>query len=176
MIGPGKLHPTNRLLGFLDSVEEKLLGLMLAAMIILACVQIFLRYFYSSGLLWIDPLLRYLVLWCGLVGAVSATSQGKHIALDLTANRLPPAIDPWLALLTHLFCTLASAGLAWAGWLFLRGEFEAGIEGPLALPLWFWNGIFPVSFGLMTVKYFLLFALQGRNLLAQDKQEMGRQS
>ncbi len=126
MTNPATLFHGNKVLAILDTVEEKLLCLLLAAMIILACVQIFLRYFYSSGLLWIDPLLRYLVLWCGLIGAVSATSQGKHIALDLTGGRLPPAIDPWLALLTHFFCILASAGLTWAGWLFLRGEIEAG--------------------------------------------------
>ena len=161
---------------FLDRVEEKLLCLMLAAMIMLACVQIFLRYFYSSGLLWIDPLLRYLVLWCGLVGAVSATSQGKHIALDITAGRLPPALEPWLTLVTHLFCMLASAGLTWAGWLFLRGEIEAGGSGPLELPLWFWNGIFPLSFGLMTIKYFLLFIMQGKNLLTQGREEIRKQS
>ncbi len=168
MTNPATLFHGNKVLAILDTVEEKLLCLLLAAMIILACVQIFLRYFYSSGLLWIDPLLRYLVLWCGLIGAVSATSQGKHIALDLTGGRLPPAIDPWLALLTHFFCILASAGLTWAGWLFLRGEIEAGGEGPLTLPLWFWNAIFPLSFGLMTIKYILLFVMQGRNLLTKD--------
>jgi len=163
---PENQYPAGGILGLLDLVEEKLLCLMLAAMIILACLQIFLRYVYSSGLLWIDPLLRYLVLWCGLVGALSATSQNKHIALDLTAGRLPPAIEPWLMLLIHLFCLLASAGLTWAGGLFLRGEIEAGGTGPLALPLWFWNGIFPLVFGLMTMKYLLLLAIQAKKLLS----------
>ena len=176
MTGPDKLHPTNWVLGFLDNVEEKLLGLMLVAMIILACLQIVLRLVYSSGLLWIDPLLRYLVLWCGLVGAVSATSQGKHIALDLTGNRLPTAIEPWLTLLTHLFCTLTASGLTWAGWLFLRCEIEAGGQGPLALPLWFWNGIFPLAFGLIALKYLLLFILQTKKLLAKSDHKNRRQS
>lgn len=171
MTGPDKLHPTNRVLGFLDNVEEKLLCLMLAAMIILACLQIVLRSVYSSGLLWIDPLLRYLVLWCGLVGAVSATSQGKHIALDITGNLLPTAIEPWLTLLTHLFCTITASGLTWAGWLFLHGEIEAGGQGPLALPLWFWNGIFPLAFGVIALKYFLLFVLQAQRLLAGSNQK-----
>lgn len=164
MTGTGNQHPAGAILGVLDRVEEKLLCLMLTAMIVLACLQIFLRSMYSSGLLWIDPLLRYLVLWCGLIGALSATSQGKHIALDLTAGRLPPAVEPWLMLLIHLFSLLASAGLTWAGGLFLRGEIEAGGSGPLALPLWFWNGIFPLVFGLMTMKYLLLFIGQAKNL------------
>lgn len=150
----------------LDRLEEQLLCLILAAMIVLACLQIFLRYVYSGGLLWIDPLLRYLVLWCGLIGALSATSQGKHIALDLTAGRLPPAVEPWLMLLVHLFSLLATAGLAWAGWLFLQEEIAAGGSGPLALPLWFWNGIFPLVFGLMAMKYLLLFIGQAKALRA----------
>jgi TRAP-type C4-dicarboxylate transport system permease small subunit len=40
--------------------EEAFLCLLLVAMILLACVQIFLRTFYSSGILWADPLLRYM--------------------------------------------------------------------------------------------------------------------
>lgn len=162
-------HPAAGVLNILDRVEELLLCLMLAAMILFACLQIFLRFAYSGGLLWIDPLLRYLVLWCGLIGALTATSQGKHIALDLTAGRLSPAIEPWLTLATHLFSALASAGLALAGWLFLRGEIEAGGIGPLALPLWFWNGIFPLTFGLMALKYLLLFAMQAGQLVTEGR-------
>jgi TRAP-type C4-dicarboxylate transport system permease small subunit len=49
--------------------EEAFLCLLLVAMILLACVQIFLRTFYSSGILWADPLLRYMghlgwPVWC----------------------------------------------------------------------------------------------------------------
>jgi TRAP-type C4-dicarboxylate transport system permease small subunit len=166
---PAASYPTNKIMALLDTVEEKLLCLLLAAMIILACLQIFLRTAYSGGLLWIDPLLRYLVLWCGLLGAVTATSQGKHIALDILGKRIPPALDPWLVLLTQLFSTLAAAGLTWAGWLFLAGEIEAGGDGPLAIPLWFWNGIFPLAFSLITLKSSLLFILQIKVLASKNK-------
>jgi TRAP-type C4-dicarboxylate transport system permease small subunit len=150
-------HPVLRLL---DKGESAILSLLLAAMILLACLQIILRTFFASGLSWADPLLRYLVLWCGLLGAVSATSQGKHIALDITGNNLPKKIEPWVTLITHLFCTLAAAGLTWAGLRFLISEIEFGGSGPLSLPLWFWNGIFPIAFGLITLKYLLLLLMQ----------------
>ncbi len=159
------LYPASRVLAFFDAVEEKLLCLLLAAMIILACLQILLRSVFSGGLLWIDPLLRYLVLWSGLLGAVSATSQGKHIALDIFSSRIPPSLDLWLSLLTQLFSTLAATGLTWAGWLFLAGELESGNDGPLSLPLWFWNSIFPIAFGLISCKSFLLFIMQIKALL-----------
>ena len=166
---PANLYPTNGLLSFLDSVEEKVLCLLLAVMIILACLQIVLRSVFSGGLLWIDPLLRYLVLWCGLLGAVSATSQGKHIALDITGNRIPRSVEPWLILTTNVFCTLAGSGLTWAGVVFLKGEIEGGGQGPISLPLWFWNGIFPLAFGLITMKYLLLTILQIKVILTRNK-------
>lgn len=165
MTKPAALYPTSKVLAIFDAIEEKVLCVLLATMIVLACLQIFLRTAYSGGLLWIDPLLRYLVLWCGLLGAVSATSQGKHIALDILGPRMPPALEPWLELVTQLFSSLAAAGLAWAAWRFLAGEIEAASDGPLSLPLWFWNSIFPLAFSLITGKYCLLLFMQVRALL-----------
>lgn len=161
-----------KLMRIVDRGEELVLCLLLTTMIILACLQIILRTFFGSGLLWADPLLRYLVLWCGLLGAVAATGQGKHIALDLTGKRLSPGLRSWLDLATFTFSTLASCGLTWAGWLFLQSEIEFGGDGPLAIPLWFWNGIFPLAFGLIAVKYFMLLTLQVKRMIpsARDKE------
>lgn len=165
MIDSGNLFQNHKLLRLLGRGENVLLCLLLTLMILLACVQIVLRLFFASGLLWADPLVRYLVLWCGLLGAVAATGQGKHIALDITGNRLPKSFEPWITFITHLFCTLASGGLTWAGWRFLRSEIEFGGTGPLSLPLWFWNGIFFLAFGLIFLKYLLLVAMQLGNVL-----------
>jgi len=161
---PGSLFKNYPMLRLLDRGERLILCLLLSAMILLACLQIILRTFFDSGLIWADPLLRYLVLWCGLIGAVSATGQGKHIALDITSNHLPKKLEPWINLVTSLFSTLAAGGLTWAAWRFLRGEIEFGGAGPLALPLWFWKGIFPVAFGLIALKYLLLFLMQLRSM------------
>jgi TRAP-type C4-dicarboxylate transport system permease small subunit len=120
--------------------------------------------------MWADPLLRYLVLWSGLLGAVLATGHGKHIALDLTGRKLSPKVRSWVTLTTHLFCVLTSAGLTWAGWIFMTNEINFGGPGPLTLPTWFWNGIFPVAFGLITIKYILLFFIQVKAVLIKDSQ------
>ena len=168
MIETPSLFPDHRLLRWLDKGENVVLCLLLTAMILLACMQIVLRTFFASSLLWADPLLRYLVLWCGLLGAVAATSQGKHIALDITGNLLPEKIEPWITLVTYLFCAIAAGGLTWAGWRFVRSEIEFGGSGPLSLPLWFWNSIFPLAFGCIALKYLLLLVLQGKTLFGPD--------
>ena len=72
----GNLKKFFSLIGsILSWTEEAFLCLLLFSMILLACVQIFLRIFYSSGILWADPLLRYMVIWVGLF------STGKNSAL-----------------------------------------------------------------------------------------------
>ena len=107
-------RPANSLFSILARIEESVLGLFLVVMILLACVQILLRTVFSSGLPWADPVLRYLVLWSGLLGAAMATSQGKHIALDLISFLVPESLQAWLQVVTNLFSAIVAAFLTWA--------------------------------------------------------------
>ena len=144
------------LLRLCDRIETTILSMLLGIMIVLSCMQILLRTFFSSGLLWADPLLRYLVLWCGMLGAVSAAGQGQHIAIDLVGRRLGPRIEPFLDLVVNIFSALTAFGLSWAGWLFLRNEMQFGETSLLSIPSWVWNTIFPLAFILIGGKYLLL--------------------
>jgi len=148
--------PDNPLLAAADKVESILLSLLLTAMIVFSCLQIVLRTFFDTGLLWIDPLLRYLVLWCGFLGAVSAAGQSKHIAIDVIGDKLPEKLEPLLFLVTTLFSICAAAGLTWAGYRFLQSEIEFSSTGPLGIPTWAWNTIFPIAFALICLKYIVL--------------------
>ena len=129
-------------------------------MLVLACSQIFMRTVLSSGLQWADPLLRYLVLWCGLLGALKATGQGKHIALDFSNYLLPESARFPIALVTDIFCILSTAGLTLASWIFIRNEIEFGGATLLSIPGWAWNIIFPITFGLMCLRYTTHFFLR----------------
>jgi TRAP-type C4-dicarboxylate transport system permease small subunit len=70
----------------LHRAEDALLVVLLSTMIVLAGTQIILRNFLDSGFVWIDPLLRVLVLWLGLLGATVATRNNKHIRIDLLSK------------------------------------------------------------------------------------------
>ncbi len=131
------------------------LCLLLISMIGLACLQIGLRTFFSSGLLWADPLLRYLVLWSGMLGAVVATRERKHIAIDVVGYLAPQQIKPWLQLALDLFSCLVTGSLTWAAIVFVRNEASFGGSSLLSLPSWVWNLIFPLAFFLITVHFLL---------------------
>ncbi len=149
-------------------IEEAILGILLLTMIVLACLQIFLRSFFSSGLLWADPLLRYLVIWSGMLGAAMATSRGKHIALDLISFLVPASIQAWVTLVTHLFSTTVAAFLTYAAYLFIINEMEYGGATLLSVPSWVWNLIFPIAFALITLRFFTALLLQIRGIFSSS--------
>jgi len=154
----------------LDRGEDILLCLLLTFMLILACTQIFMRTVLSSGLQWADPLLRYLVLWCGLLGALKATGQEKHIALDFSNYLLPESARPLIALVTDIFCIITTAGLTLAAWIFIKNEIEFGGAALLLVPAWIWNIIFPITFGLMCLRYTIRFFIRLSTGLPRETQ------
>ena len=69
--------------------EDALLVLILSTMVLLAAGQIILRNFLDVGFIWGDELLRMLVLWLAVAGALAASRSDKHISIDVLNRFLP---------------------------------------------------------------------------------------
>ena len=67
---------------YLHRLEDSLLVGLLSLLIILASAQIFMRNVLDTGIVWIDPLLRVMVLWLSLIGAAVAARELKHIQIE----------------------------------------------------------------------------------------------
>ena len=124
-------------------------------MISLACLQILLRSVFNSGLMWADPMLRYLVLWGGLFGAAAATRHGKHITIDVASFLLPKKILPWLNILLNLFAAVICSFLTYAAVLFIIEEASYGGRALLSIPSWVLNLAFPLAFGLISIRFLI---------------------
>jgi len=143
------------IVSFAEKIEQLVLTLILLVLIVLACYQILIRWLTSGGVVWIDPLLRYLVLWGGLLGAVLATSKGNHIALDVIGYLVPRQLKKWLTLVTLCFSVVVSAFLFRAALLFIQSEMEFGGTTLFGISSWIWNLIFPIATGLICIHFFL---------------------
>jgi TRAP-type C4-dicarboxylate transport system permease small subunit len=73
----------------LGVVEVGVITLLLCALVLVGCMQIFLRNFFHSGILWADPLMRHIVLWLGCLGAALATTRIRHINIDVFSRLIP---------------------------------------------------------------------------------------
>lgn len=140
----------------LHRLEDGLLVLLLSAMILLAGTQILLRNLFDSGYVWIDPLLRALVLWLGLIGATVATRHNKHIKIDLLSRyfsrntlRLVEALVGQVSCWTCLV-------VAWYGMDWIRLDYAEAVTAFAGIPAWSVEIIVPLSFALIGLRYLLL--------------------
>jgi TRAP-type C4-dicarboxylate transport system permease small subunit len=140
-----------------DKLEYLVLVFLLTVMVGLAFLQIFLRIFFATGILWGDPLLRHLVLWIALLGAATATKEGKHINIDVISRVLPDRGKVAIQALTDLFSTFICLLLIQASLKFIRDEFQVATLAFLNIPTWAVAVIFPVAFGLIALR----FAIRG---------------
>lgn len=134
-------------------LENALLFLLLGGMIVLAAGQIVLRNVFESGLVWADPVLRILVLWVGMLGAVAASRENKHITIDILNRMLPVAWRRWSDVVIALFTAVVCALLAWHTFRFVRDEYQYSDFEVAGMPVWIWQAIMPVAFGLIAWRY-----------------------
>jgi TRAP-type C4-dicarboxylate transport system permease small subunit len=148
-----------RLLNAVHHLENGLLGLLLAAMIGLAGSQIVLRNLFESGISWSEPLLRVLVLWVGMLGAMIATRQDRHIRIDLLSRYLSPAWRLRAARLNNLFSAVVCALLAWHSGRFVHAEWQDGNMLLHHVPTWVAESILPLGFSVIALRFTLLLFL-----------------
>jgi len=146
----------SRLLQTVHRIESGLLVLLLVAMIALAGSQIVLRNLFDTGISWSDPVLRVLVLWVGMLGAMIATQQDKHIRIDLLSRYLSPAWRQHTAHINNLFSTIICGLLAWHSGRFVYFEWQDGSTLVGAVPAWIAESVLPFGFTVMALRFSLL--------------------
>ena len=140
----------------LHRLEDGLLVVLLTGMILLAGTQILLRNLFDSGLVWIDPLLRVMVLWLGLVGATVATRHNKQITIDLLTRHFERNSARLVqALVAQVSCWTCLV-IAWFGMDWIRLDYEEGVTAFAGIPAWAVEIIVPLAFALIGLRYLLL--------------------
>lgn len=146
----------NKFIKIINAFEDGLLVVILSSMIIFAVYQIIARNLFGEGIVWIDPLLRTLVLWVGLSGAVVATRTDNHIRIDIFAKYFPAHMLKYIQRIAYLFTLSVCLLIAWHAARFVYSEYEYGTIAFSGIPAWLTALIIPISFSLIAIRYVLL--------------------
>ncbi len=149
-------HPLQVTIRALRLVEDAILVSLLTAMIGLSAAQILLRNLFETGLPWADPLLRLMVLWLALAGALAATRENRHIRIDLLSRFLSGAMNRAADRLASVFTAGICALLAWHGGRLVWFEYQDGTTVGAGIPAWVAQIVIPLGFGLMALRFALL--------------------
>ena len=137
-------------------VEDSILVGLLLLMITMAVLQIFLRNLFDTGIVWSDILVRILVLWVGLAGAMVASRQGNHINIDIIDRFLPERAKVIVNFVVELFTAFICAVVAYYSLQFVQMEFADGGMAFAKVPAWLCEAIIPFTFVVISIRYSLL--------------------
>lgn len=156
-----------------DRLETGVLALLALTLVVLAAAQIVARWVGQSPDLmtwpvigwlfgwtrwigpWVDPFLRALVLWVGMLGALAAARDDRHINLDVLQRRLQGVRLRAARLLSYGFAALMSALLAQASWGLVALERESGTFLFEGVPMWWSQLILPIGFAILALRFVL---------------------
>lgn len=138
-------------LRWIERIETGLIAVLVLAMVLLAGAQILLRNLFDSGIAWADPLLRAMVLWAAMLGALAAARDDKHIGLDLVAHFVHGRAKRVLRVITLLFAAAVCAAMAWYGIGLVQLDYGSG-AAIAGIANWIVEAIVPVGFALLALR------------------------
>ncbi|MGE0085819.1 MAG: TRAP transporter small permease [Desulfococcaceae bacterium] len=148
---------------FLYRAEDAVLLGLLMLMILTAAAQILLRNLFGSGLAWGDMLVRMLVLWIGLAGAMIASRNGSHIRIDLITRWLPEHLRKILNATVEFFTAVICSAVAWHSIRFIRMEYSDGGMAFASIPVWVCEAVIPFAFIVISIRYYILSFISFHN-------------
>ncbi len=141
-----------RVLRGINTFENWLIAALALALILLSGLQIVLR-LLDNGLVWLDPLLRVLVIWVALLGALAAARSDKHISLDIVGRLLSGRALRAARMIAFGFAALVSLMMMRASLGLIAVDRESATLLFEQVPTWWAELILPVVFGLLAVRF-----------------------
>jgi TRAP-type C4-dicarboxylate transport system permease small subunit len=147
-----------RLEDLIKKFEAFFLFLITSFVLVVTFLQVILRNFFHSGITWGDDISRHLVFWIAMFGASLATSDGRHINVEILPRFLS---DRWKYLnrvMLEAVAVVICAFLFYYSTNFVKFEREAQ-EALVSLNIQIWviALAFPIGFGVITLKFLIRF-------------------
>ena len=147
---PGLAQP--RLLGRWHRAEDLLLVLVLAAMVLLPVSEVLRRLGMPFGIRGADDFLRHLTLMVGMLGGMIAARENRLLSL----SSLPQFLTGWkkaaAAKISGVVAALITLCLAVAATQFVLGEKAVGSKLAYGVPLWWFQAVLPLGFGVVALR------------------------
>lgn len=131
------------------TINQTMAVLGLSLGVLLAFINVILRYAFDMSLTWAAELTNYLFIWAALFGAAYGFKQGAHISVSLIIEKFPPHITKAFLIFANLL-SIAYLGLvSYFGYeliLLLKDFGEMSVD--LNIPLWIPHLVLPIAFAL----------------------------
>jgi TRAP-type C4-dicarboxylate transport system permease small subunit len=134
-------------------VENVFLVGLLSSMMLLSVAQIIAREVFETGFYWSGGLVKIMVLWLAMVGAVAACRENRHIRIDAISHLLSDRAVAIARVVVDLFAAGVCALVGWHAWRYVKLEMEWQDTVLIDIPSWIVHAIVPLAFGLLSYRF-----------------------
>jgi TRAP-type transport system small permease protein len=142
---------------------------MMAVMVVLVFMNVVCRYIFNFSIIWAEEVSQYLMIWVAFLAAGLALRQGRHVAIEMLQDRLPPTARRMTRHLVALLLIVFMGILTVLGFRFARFAWDQ--ESPvLNIPLGIPYLAVPIGALLLMIHLFFLYRayLDGRYEAAES--------
>lgn len=141
----------------LSGLEDSLCSLILLAMAILTCINVFARYVFQSSMPFVEELTTLGLVIISLSGAAVAAKRGAHPGLAVVTDLFPDKAQKWFTLLGHVLGVIFGAVMLYHG--ILMSQLEKRLDFSTAgmqWPEWMFGMFVPISGAVILIRYIQL--------------------
>ncbi len=151
---PGRRRLQRAVALYVAGIEHLAVAIM-AALVVVAILQVFFRYVLNDSLSWSEELMRYLMIWEAYLVAGVAYSRGEMLGMRFVVDACPPPVRRALEMIGRVLIAVFLIFTAWYGTRFVlltSGDEAIG----LSISLGWVHASVPVGAALLT--FHVLFA------------------
>jgi len=145
-----------RIGGTWDRVERTLVGVLGAAALLIAVVQVFGRYIDPAGAItWAEEVIVYIAVWAVMIAASQLVRRDGHVRPDLVLRLLRPGAQRWLEMFNCVVAIGFTFGMVWYGWQVVDTAqmLDQRSSSDLQFPIWIYYAALPTGALLMLIRY-----------------------
>ncbi len=153
-----------RIWKIITSVDDFLGMVLMAFIILLATVNVFMRYVLGSPWGWVEEVTIFTFVWLIMFGAASVIKAEGHCSIDVIARRLPPQMQRCVNIVVHGVTIITLMLMIWYGIKLTLGA-GSKVTPMLGIPYTYVDLAIPVGCSLMLMYYVRIFWLDltGKN-------------
>lgn len=136
-------------------IEDFLIALFLALMVVMVLMQIVMRNLFQSGIPGGEDFIRHLVLWIAFIGAGVATRSKSHVRIDVLTHLVKGDLKKLLDAVAELFAFVVCVVLMIASCQFVWIEFQNQDHSSFFnLPVWAMQTVIPFGYLIIASRFF----------------------
>ncbi len=143
----------NKIIGFFDNLEERIITIILPIMVIVVFMATFFRYTGLVNFPWAEELARYLMIWIVFLGIGVGAKKNQHFTVSNFVDAMPAKAHKFFFILRTLIIVSFSGFMLFnAGDLIMKLQKMGQTTPALEIPTWMMYSAVPVGLLLMILR------------------------